>query len=306
MKHFPKNARVVFIGDSITAGCNFTARVAAYYVRHLPELGVTFKNAGVSGGSVTSAMLYYNASVASFHPTHALIMLGVNDSDRNALTLSDEAEKMARLEAAHTRYITRMNELLDRLAADGITVTLCTPAPYAEYFVTDQEPLPGGYALIRRYAETVRTLARERGLDVIDFHATLSEYYLCEPLYNPDHVHPNDAGHHRMACCVLSSQGLTPGAYKPLAEDLSDPPLLSEWNSLAGKVTSLYAVEWMVVCNFGLPKEEKLALVQKTIDDGKWEGIPYFQTITANYMKNKPSEEDMLARMDAIWGEIYN
>lgn len=108
-----------------------------------------------------------------------------------------------------------------------------------------------------------------------------------------------------MACCVLSSQGLPPGAYKPLAEDLSDLPLLSEWNSLAGKVTSLYAVEWMVVCNFGLPKDEKLALVQKTIDDGKWEGIPYFQTITANYMKNKPSEEDMLARMDAIWGEIY-
>jgi len=306
MTVFPKNARVVFIGDSITAGANFTARVAAYYVRHLPELGVTFKNAGVSGGSVTSAMLYYDASVASFHPTHSLIMLGVNDSDRTALTLPDEAQKQARLEAAHTRYVSRLNELLDRLARDGVAVTLCTPAPYAEYFVTDEEPLPGGYALIRRYAETVRALARERGLDVVDFHATLSEYYLCEPLYNPDHVHPNDCGHHRMACTVLSAQGLTPDGYRPLAEELSDLPALAEWNSLAGKITSIYAVEWMVVCNFDLPKEEKLALVQKTIDDGKWEGIPYFQSITANYMKNKPLEEDMLARMAAVWDEIYS
>ncbi len=306
MHLFPKNARVAFIGDSITAGANFTARVAAYYVRHLPHLGVTFKNAGVSGGSVTSAMLYYDASVASFQPTHALIMLGVNDSDRNALTLRDETEKNARLDTAHNRYVSNMNALLDRLAADGVTVTLCTPAPYAEYFVTDQEPLPGGYALIRRYAETVRALARERGLSVIDFHATLSEHYLCEALYNPDHVHPNDRGHHRMASCILSAQGLIPDAYKPLSEELSDLPPLAEWNSLAGKVTSIYAVEWMVVRNFDLPKDEKLALVQKTIDDGAWEGIPYFQSITASYMKNKPHEEDMLDRMAALWDEIYH
>ncbi len=305
MTVFPKNARVVFIGDSITAGANFTARVAAYYVRHLPDLSVTFKNAGVSGGSAASAMLYYDASVASFAPTHALIMLGVNDSDRDALNLTDESKKNERLDAAHARYVTRMNELLDRLEQDGVAVTLCTPAPYAEYFVTDQTPLPGGYALIRRYAETVRGLARDRGLPLVDFHAALSEYYLCETIYNPDHVHPNDRGHHLMAGCILSSQGLTPEPYKVLSEELSDLPALAEWNSLAGKITSMYAVEWMVVCNFELPRCEKLELVQKTIDDGKWDGIPYFQAITANYMMYKPLEEDMLARMDKIWGEIY-
>jgi len=109
-----------------------------------------------------------------------------------------------------------------------------------------------------------------------------------------------------MAGCILSSQGLTPEPYKVLSEELSDLPLLAEWNSIAGKVTSIYAVEWMVVRNFDLPDDEKLTLVQKSIDDGKWEGIPYFQSITTNYMKNKPLEGDMLARMDAIWSEIYN
>ena len=305
MNAFPENARVAFIGDSITAGCNFTARIAAYYVRHLPHLGVTFKNAGVSGGSTQSAMLYYDASVASFHPTHALIMLGVNDSDRTALLLADGEEKNARLDAAYERYVTRMHALLDRLAADSVTVTLCTPAPYAEFMPSEQEVLPGGYALIRRYAEVVRALAQERGLDLIDYHASLSEYYLCETLYNPDRVHPNDQGHHRMACTVLSAQGLTPDDYRPLVEELSDLPPLAEWNALAAKVTSIYAVEWMVVRNFELPNDEKLALVQRTIDENKWDGVPYFQNITAAYMKNKPSEGDMLARMDALWHDMY-
>ena len=53
-------------------------------------------------------------------------------------------------------------------------------------------------------------------------------------------------------------------------------------------------------------KDEKLALVQKTIDDGKWNGIPYFQSITAAYMANKPHETEMLSRMDVLWDEIYN
>ena len=107
-------------------------------------------------------------------------------------------------------------------------------------------------------------------------------------------------------CCVLSAQELNPDPYRPLSEELSDLPALAEWNSIAARITSLYAVEWMVVCNFDLPKDEKLALVQKTIDDGKWNGIPYFQSITAAYMANKPHETEMLSRMDVLWDEIYN
>ena len=87
---FPQGARVVFIGDSITAGVNYCTRVAAYYKNHLPERNVVFHGAGISGGSCTSALLYYDSYIARFHPTHATVMLGVNDSDRTALNISDE------------------------------------------------------------------------------------------------------------------------------------------------------------------------------------------------------------------------
>ena len=302
---FPQNARVVFIGDSITAGVNYCTRVAAHYKNHLPERKVVFHGAGISGSSCTSALLYYDSQVAPFNATHATVMLGVNDSDRTALTLADPEAKQTRLDAAFARYCTLMGQLLDRLAADGVEVTLCTPAPYAEFFVTGEEPLPGGYALIRRYAEQVRRMANERGLGLIDFHSFLSEMYLTEALYNPDHVHPNDMGQYRLAECVLGSQGLTIDPYTPIEELKAAEPLLGEWNTLSGKIAGLYAVEWMVIRNFALPTEEKLALVQSYIDEDRYSGVPYFQNITRMFMENKPREAEILARIDEIRNELY-
>lgn len=301
---FPAGARVVFIGDSITAGVNYCTRVAAHYKKYLPERKVVFHGAGISGGSCTSALLYYDTQIRPFQATHATVMLGVNDSDRSALTLTDETAKQTRLDAAFDRYCARMGELLDRLAADGVTVTLCTPAPYAE-FIDGEEPLPGGYALICRYAEQVRRTANERGLGLIDFHSFLSERYQTEPLYNPDHVHPNDLGQYRLAQCVLGSQGLEIDPYMSVEVLKAYDPMLREWSTLTGTIAGLYAVEWMVIRNYELPTEEKLALVQSYIDDGRYKDVPYFLNISNQYLENKPHETEILARIRQIQEELY-
>lgn len=302
---FPAGARVVFIGDSITAGVNYCTRVAAHYKKYFPERKVVFHGAGISGGSCTSALLYYDTQIRPFHATHATVMLGVNDSDRSALTLTDAEARQTRLDAAFDRYCRLMGELLDRLAADGVKVTLCTPAPYAEFFETGEEPLPGGYALIRRYAEQVRRTAMERGLGLIDFHSFLSERYLTEEIYNPDHVHPNDRGQYRLAECVLGSQELSADPYLSIEELKAAEPLLGEWQMLAGKVAGLYAVEWMVIRNFSLPTEEKLALVQSYIDEDKYSDQPYFQNITKLFMEYKPREAEVLHRIEEIQETLY-
>ncbi|MBQ8641663.1 MAG: hypothetical protein IJ480_05540 [Clostridia bacterium] len=302
---FPAGARVVCIGDSITAGVNYCTRAAAFYKKYLPERKVVFHGAGISGGSLTSALMYYDTQVTPFAPTHATVMLGVNDSDRSALTLTDPEARKSRLDAAFEKYCRLMDELLDRLAADGVKVTLCTPAPYAEFFVTDETPLPGGYALILRYAEQVRRTAGERGLGLIDFHSFLSERYLTEEIYRPDHVHPNELGQYRLAECFLGSQGLEIDPYQPIEELKAAEPLLGEWNDLAGKVAGLYAVEWMVIRNFALPTEEKLALVQSYIDDGRYSEQLYFRNITGMFMENKPHEAEILNRMREIREELY-
>lgn len=302
---FPDGARVAFIGDSITAAINYCARVVSHYRNHLPERKISFHCAGISGSSMTSALLYYDSYIASFRPTHATIMLGVNDSCRDYLRTMEDAEKRnTMLENAFQRYVSLGRELLDKLQADGVEVTLCTPAPYAEFFETGEAPLPGGYALIRRYAEEVRRMANERGLGLIDFHSFLSERYMTEALYNPDHVHPNDRGHYRMAECLLASQGLTADPYMPIEQIREADRPFDEWCAISGKIAGLYAVEWMVIRNYGLPTAEKLALVQSYIDDGRYNESPYFKNITKQFMENKPREPEMLARLDALRKEM--
>lgn len=305
MTPFKKNARVTFLGDSITATNNYTARIADHYRRFLPELKVSFACAGVSGGSATSGLLYLEPDLYPTKPDVVTIMLGVNDSNRDFLSFPDSPERRENLDAALNTYKTKMNLLVDTLIARGIEVILCTPAPYAEFFTTDQTPLQGGHALILRYAEAVREMAKERGLELVDFHTRLSEIYLDEPLYKPDHVHPNDAGHARMAECFLAAQGIEVRKWR--AGEAPEPisPELDEWRALNEKVRRIYACEWMLVRNYGLSLEEKLAFMRDYAANEK-QTIPYFKAISVEYLKDKPHETEMVARINEIMEQLYD
>ena len=294
MQRFSDGARVVFIGDSITAANNFVARVFDYYRTELASAHVTFKNSGVSGGSTRSALDYLEPDVFPFEPTDAVIMLGVNDSNRTVLEQPDSAERRAGLDRAYDTYRVKLRELCDKLTERGIKLTLCTPAPYAEFLATEQPPLVGGHALILRYAEYVRALARELGCGLVDYHARMSELYLDEPLYNADHVHPNDLGHARMAECLLAAQGLTP---RELVLGQPPEPISSElagWREATAKIRTIYAVEWMIVKNYALPDSEKLALVRDYVDGKKWGDFLYFEGISKAYLVDKPNERQIV------------
>ena len=299
MKRFPKDARVCFLGDSITHGNNFVTRIIAYYQKHFPEDHVKFWNCGVSGGSAGSGLLYLEDDLLRHNPTHVAIMLGVNDSCRTELDKPDSPEKTAVLDGALSGYTEKMNRLCDILREHNIEVILCTPAPYAEFYETGDHPLPGGHALILRYAETVRKLAHERNLDVVDYHARLSELYLDEALFNPDHVHPNDKGHYRMAECFLRAQGLWADEYQSIDDVIRDAGL-DEWHTLVGKLRDLYAGEWMIVCNYSLSFEEKMKAAKEYIEQEKWGDFLYFKNLSKTYYENKPKEAEIAARIDAI------
>lgn len=306
MEVFQKEARVAFLGDSITAANNYTARIVDYYHKKLPELQVKFYNNGVSGGSVMSTAMFLEADLAPFKPTHVTIMLGVNDSNRNLLANPSSPERDSKLDEAFENYKTRMENLCDDLDRREIKVILCTPAPYAEFFITEQKPLPGGHALLLRYAEFIRETARKRAYPLVDFHARLSELYLDEDLYNPDHVHPNDLGHARMAECLLAAQGLP---VRPLI--MGEPPEaispeLDEWRTLVAKLRVIYAVEWMIVKNFGLPTNEKLAFVEDYVANEKWGDFMYFKTVSQAYLRDKPNESEITARIYEIMENLYN
>ena len=49
VKRFPDHARVVFIGDSITAAGTWIAHIYDYYLRNFPWSGIRMFNSGISG-----------------------------------------------------------------------------------------------------------------------------------------------------------------------------------------------------------------------------------------------------------------
>ncbi|MBQ2710141.1 MAG: hypothetical protein IJF67_17840 [Clostridia bacterium] len=309
MTIFPKNSRVAFLGDSITAACNWATRVAEYYAKELPQLGVKFKNSGVSGGSVGTMTKFYDDDTAPFKPTHACIFLGVNDSRRDLLGRERTEERDDALRTAFENYKRNYTALLDKLQADGITPIIITPAPYAEFFDTGAPAYKGGHTLIRMYAEFNREIARARGLDVIDFHARLSELYLDEALYNPDRIHPNDMGHYRMAECFVNAQGREMVPYRPIEEIKADGRI-GEWMTLTHLVRRLYGSEWMLVkVDYHAPIGEKLAYMQKYVDEQRWVGTgpaATFEALSKEYLLYKPKEAEMVARISEIMENIYN
>ena len=305
MKPFEQNARVTFLGDSITAANNFVPRIIGYYYKNLPELRVKFWNSGISGASASTSLKFLETDLLATKPDIVPIMLGVNDSWRDTLKNPDVEKRNIVLKQAYDNYCEHMNELVDKLTLKGIKVILCTPAPYAEFYHTEQEPLPHGYALIKMYAEKVREMAREKLLELVDYHASLSEQYCIEPLYNPDHVHPNDAGHARMADCFLAAQGLPVRKYYPGDQPEPMIPELDEWRTLVAKQREIFAVESMIVRETEKPTEEKLKFVEDYLTEKRYNDFMYFKTISEHYLENKPHESEIVAKINDIMENLY-
>ena len=97
MPVLPENSRLAFIGDSLTHANNYPSRVIDYYRKNFHNLHVTFRNCGISGASVPTILRFFEEDILPFHPTHATIMLGVNDSWRDLLGSPRTEERDNRL-----------------------------------------------------------------------------------------------------------------------------------------------------------------------------------------------------------------
>lgn len=290
MSGFPSGARVVFLGDSIVARNRTMAAVAYYYHEKYPERRVQFFNCGVSGGSADTVQLYLDTDTLPLRPTHAVLATAINDSRRNLLAQPQSAARYDALAEAFAHYKRSMRALCARLRENGIEVTLCTPPPYAEYQAGDAAVLRGAYALTAGYAQFCRELAAELDAPLCDYHAYMTEQMQRETLYDADRVHPNARGLWHMANALLESQG--EGAVA--AETL--PPEWEAWHTAVSCRRTIYSTEWNVIRSFAQPTEEKMAFVQRYLDEKQY-ATDYFHNIAVHYLKHKPHEAEELAAL---------
>lgn len=294
MKQFPKNARVCFVGDSITHKGLFIKRILAYYRERLPELQVEFYNCGIAGGNLSNTIGIFDEDIAIYDPTHIVLMIGVNDSRRNRLDDPKDEERYAKLSTAYENYKKNMERFYQLTQERGIELTLCTPMPYAEYQDTNEsKPYQGGYALIQGYAEFVRRFANEKGLSLCDYHAEITKYMQMETLYEPDRVHPTPRGQALMAKVFLKTLGID---YDETVETFSKE--IDEWYDMTHILRNVVATEFIMVPNYlDMTNDERLAKVtelHENILNDTYHTDPYLEKLIKQYVVEKPRQAQLV------------
>jgi acyl-CoA thioesterase I len=175
-----KETRVLFLGDSITAGLGVEKEAAfpAVVGRMLKQQGianVTVINAGISGSTTASGLsrLKWHLKTA---PRVLVLALGANDGLRG-LSLDSMAQN------------------LDATIALALENNLCV-------ILAGMEMPPNyGPEYTGQFRQTFRDLAEKHGISLIPF--LLDQVGGVADMNQADGIHPNPAGHRQIAATVL-------------------------------------------------------------------------------------------------------
>lgn len=302
MKRFENNARVCFVGDSITHTGIFIKYIVSTYRREFPDSKVEFYNCGIAGGSLGNAIKVFDEDIAIYDPTHIVLMIGINDSGRGLLKEMSSIERYEKLFDNYVKYQNNLERFYSIMRERNIKLILCTPMPYAEYIESEVEALRGGFALIQGYATLVREFAREKKLDFCDYHSAATKSMQSKSLYNPDRVHPNKSGHALMAKTFLLAQGIDYDINENVTDDVE------EWYQLTQKIRNIITTEFLNVPNYieksNSERQEHIQKLYEEMQNGTYKPDAYFASLITSYVSEKQYQAEYIERVKRFM--IYN
>ncbi len=225
MPPFVDGDRVCFVGDSITKGGDFHAFIELFYATRCADRAIAWYNCGV-GGDRAKAMMQVaryriETDVLTHRPTVVVVMLGMNDVDRNAYALTPGAPATDRQRQGMQDYETGMIALIAALRADGARAILLTPSPYDETAAIPQrETIVGVDGALARCSVLVTGWSASLHTGLVDLHGPMTAISRREQARDPrfsligagkdwnDRVHPGPVANLVMAYAFLMAQGL--------------------------------------------------------------------------------------------------
>ncbi len=179
----PGQTRVVFMGDSITAGWKLR--------RSFP--GKPYINRGISGQTSSQMLLRFRPDVIALRPRVVLILAGTNDLAGNTgpVTLAETEGNLA--------------SMAQLARANHIRVVLCSVLPSVHYWWHPQLKNPA--PRIVRLNRWIRAYARQHHEVYVNYYRAMADATGGLPhRLSPDGVHPSLAGYAVMA--PLASAGI--------------------------------------------------------------------------------------------------
>ena len=293
---FPDNARVCFIGDSLTQANQTLPRIIDFYNKNFAGRNIRFFNCGTAGGTYKSAIEFFYDDVLRHKPTHAVVAFGVNDSNRWFLNVKRSEERINQLKSDFEKYKKNVQTYCTLLKQNNICITLCAPPPYDEYTQSEETAMKGGYALILGYAQFIREFAKENNIPVCDYHDYITNSLQADeqPIYSPDRVHPTAHGYYLLAKCFLAYQG-----YK-LEDEQPLPTYFEEWAAAVGKMRMIYGAEQMIVRDYTMDLEEKMSMIEKKLKKEDW-GAPVFEPFIRIFAAEKRKQALLYQTIDELY-----
>lgn len=234
--------RIIFIGDSITHQCQYTQYVEDFFYTRYPKLHLHFRNAGVSGDRAADALNRFDDDIASFKPTVATILLGMNDG-----AYTDFNPELFKT------YSDDMIKLLDKLDALKVRVFLMSPTMFdhqafeqmvAKDPTKGKNKKPDNYnAVLAYFGKWGQEQARKRGYGFIDLFGPLNKLTTEGRVKDPnftliaDAIHPAGDGQFVMAYSIIEAFG-EPG----VVWGLMSTPAAGGWKVTASPGSTVNAV----------------------------------------------------------------
>ncbi len=206
--------RIVFLGDSITAGAvktnGYITRIRQSLDAAVPALGVETIGAGISGNKVPNLQGRLQKDVLDRQPTIVFIYIGINDvwhwkrNAEGALTGGGTTKEV---------FEAGLKDIIGRINAAGARVILCTPTVIGEKTAggNDRD------SMLDEYSAISRRVATGTGSQLVDLRQAFIDHLKTSNPENKDRgiltrdsVHLNPAGNRLVADEMLKALGIAP------------------------------------------------------------------------------------------------
>ncbi len=210
-----KNGDIVaLIGDSITHGGSFHAFLQVFNATQFPNEKVSYYNCGIAGDNTPGTTDRVEKDILIHNPTHALIMLGMNDVGRWLYpgTKKVDQETLKKREEILKNYTKNMEKLSALLIEKGVKLIFTTPSIYDQTVVLERKNNFGINDGLIDFGNAVREIAKKHNAPVIDFNTAMLAVNKkiqtndkTATIVGLDRIHPGDNGHLVMAYEIIKT-----------------------------------------------------------------------------------------------------
>lgn len=208
-----RGKKIAFLGDSITEGYGTSSVDNVYWKVLERNTGANCFGYGIGGTRIARQQKpeslandnWFGSRVDSMIPDADIVIVfgGINDFCTGEALLGTQADRTEDTFCGALHVL--MEKLINRYPC--ATIVFVTPfhCRYSEESVTHNSAGAPRFGNLQMYADAIKEAAVHYAIPVLDmYHAEWMSAGLdvVQQKYVPDSVHPNDAGHARIADCL--------------------------------------------------------------------------------------------------------